>query len=300
MKKLRIMNNDRLFYIANYVLLTVIFLLVVFPVLNVIANSLSSSDAITKGQVYLWPVNPTLIGYEKMLESKFLISGFENSFLYTILSSILSVCVTTVAAYSLSRKELFGKKFLVWVFTFTMLFSGGLIPTYILISRYLGLKDTIFAMILPNALAVWNLIITRTYFQTAIPLEMYEAAELDGTNDFQNLWLIALPLAKPVIAVITLYYAIWSWNSFFDALLYLSKPEMYPLQLTLRTIVSSSALLEQMMRTGTNLSGMSNQIGITEILKYCLIVVSSIPVMILYPFAQKYFVRGIMIGSLKG
>lgn len=299
MKKYKIVNNDKLFHTVNYSLLTIIFLLTILPVLNMIANSFSSADAITKGQVFFWPVHPTLLGYSKMLESKFLLTGFLNSFIYTGLSTLTSVCITTMAAYSLSRKDLFGKKLLIWMFTFTMMFNGGLISTYILTAKYLGLKDTIFAMILPNAVAVWNLIITKTYFQSAIPLEMYEAAELDGTNDFQNLWLIALPLAKPVLAVITLYYAIWSWNSFFDALLYLTKAEMFPLQLTLRTIVNSSALLEEMIKTGTNLYGLANQVGISEILKYCLIVVSSIPVMILYPFVQKYFVRGIMIGSLK-
>lgn len=201
-----------------------------------------------------------------------------------------------MAAYPLSRKDLIGKNVFMFLFVFTMLFNGGLIPTYLLI-KDLGMLDTRWAVILPSALSVWNMIITRTYFMMNIPDELLEAAKIDGCNDFKFISRIVLPLSAPILAVITLFYAVGQWNQFFSALIYLKNPDLYPLQLVMRDILVQNQVDLEMIN---DVREAAAKAGLSELLKYSLIIVASLPVLIIYPFVQKHFVKGVMIGSLKG
>ncbi len=207
----------------------------------------------------------------------------------------MNLVVTILAGYALSRKDLVGRNFFIFLFAFTMLFNGGIVPTYLVVNQ-LGLINTRWALIIPGALSVWNLIITVTYFRTSIPIELLEAAQLDGCSDFQYLARVVIPLSAPIVAVLALFYAVGHWNEYFSALLYLSKPALYPLQIILRTILVQNQVDVTMVDVNTYAARQA----IRELLKYALIVVASVPVLIIYPFVQRYFLKGIMIGAIKG
>jgi ABC-type sugar transport system, permease component len=261
----------------------------------VVSNSFSSTRAVMAGRVWLLPVDFTLAGYKAVFANRMIVTGYANTIFYTGLGTLVNIAMTIAAAYPLSRKDFKAKNFIMLAFTFTMFFSGGMIPTYMLISN-LGWINHRIVMIVPVALTVYNVIITRTYFQTTIPDEMLEAAQIDGCSDFKFLFSIVLPLSKAIIAVITLFYAVNHWNSFFNAFMYLNDKSLYPLQLVLRQILLASDIDSSM----TNLSEAAAMEGLKELLKYALIVVASFPVLCLYPLIQKYFVKGVMIGSVKG
>lgn len=286
---------DRMFLICVYLLLGTFLLIVILPLLNILASSFSSPIAVSSGRVLFWPVDFTLRGYKVALSDPQIITGFTNSLIYTVAGTLISVTLTIAIAYPLSRRDLFGRGVVMSVVLFTMLFSGGLIPTYLLVQS-LGMLDTRWAMIIPQALGVWQVVIARTYFRTAIPDELYEAAQLDGCGDLRFLWRVVLPLAKPMIAVVSLMYAIAQWNSYFDALLYLKDPGLYPLQLVLRNILILN----------TNPSGtidpavMVERQQLADLLKYSLIVIASVPVLLIYPFVARHFTKGIMVGAVKG
>jgi putative aldouronate transport system permease protein len=269
---------------------------IAYPLIYVVAASFSSSHAVISGKVWLWPVEPSLRAYRAVFNNGQILSGFYNSTVYMVLGTAISLVLTVLAAYPLSRKELVGGRIFSGLFLFTMLFSGGLIPTYLVV-KDLGLRNTIWAMILPSAFSVWNMIITRTYFQTAIPDELYEAAQLDGCSDFRFLNRIVLPLSGPILAVIGLYYAVGNWNGYFNALLYLDASRLYPLQLVLRDILVLGNIDISMVK---DFDEMVRKQGLADLLKYAVIVVASVPVMVLYPFIQRYFVKGVMIGAVKG
>jgi putative aldouronate transport system permease protein len=289
-------SGDRIFTIVNFMLLTVILLVVIYPLVYVVSASFSSSTAVISGRVWLLPVEPTLAGYTAIFQYSRIWTGFMNSIIYTLVGTSLNVVLTVMASYPLSRKDLVGRKAITMYFLFTMMFSGGLIPTYLLVNS-LGLVDTRLAMILPVALSVWNVIIARTYFQTTIPDELLEASQMDGCNDFRFLKSVVIPVSGPIIAVISLFYAVSHWNQFFNALIYLKSPSLFPLQLILRDIlVQNEVDMSQM----TDAKDMAERLGLQELLKYSLIVVATVPLMIVYPFVQKHFVKGVMIGSLKG
>lgn len=298
-KRQNIINaqSDKLFTILNYIFLLICFLIVIFPLLNVVSQSLSSPRAVVSGEVWIWPVEPTLIAYKRILTSTDLLMGFYNSAFYTFFGTIINVTLTIMAAYPLSRKDFYGRQFIIAIFVFTMMFSGGMIPTYLLV-RDLNMLDTRWAMIIPNALAVWNVMIARTFFQTTIPVDLYEAAELDGASDTKIITKIVLPLSTPVIAVLTLFYAVGHWNSYFSGLIYLNSKDLLPLQVVLRNILAHASVLEEMISAQTKEK--TELLALVEVLKYAIIVFASIPVIILYPFIQKHFTKGIMIGSLKG
>ncbi len=215
---------------------------------------------------------------------------------HTVLGTAISLVLTVCAAYPLSRKELVGRRFFNGLFLFTMLFSGGMIPTYLVV-KDLGLRNTIWAMVIPSAFSVWNMIVTRTYFQTTIPDELYEAAQLDGCSDFRFLRSVVIPLSGPILAVIGLYYAVGQWNSYFNALLYIDTPKLYPLQLVLRDILVLNNTDMTMMQ---DVNEMIRKLGLANQLKYAVIVVASVPVMLVYPFVQRYFIKGTMVGAIKG
>ncbi len=287
--------GDKVFHVVNLTVLSIFFLLVLYPIIYVVSASFSSAESLMAGQVLLWPVNPTLEGYQIMFQNKRIWTGFGNSFYYMIVGTLVSMMVTVLAAYPLSRKDFRPRGFISMMFAFTMWFSGGMIPNYLLV-KSLGLLNSRWAMILPSAMSVWNVVIMRTYFQNSIAGELLESAKLDGCDDFGFLWKIALPLSTPVLAVIALYYAVGQWNSFFAALLYLQNQSLHPIQLVLRDILIMNTTQDVMADMVTS----SRKELMGELLKNALIVISSLPMLMIYPFVQKYFVKGIMVGSVKG
>lgn len=289
-------SSDHILYTINYILLTLFLLIVAYPIIFIISASFSSPDAVSSGRVYLLPVKPCLDGYRAVFTHKLILSGYINTIIYTLLGTIISICITMIAAYALSRRNVPFSRFFMAFFVFTMFFNGGLIPTYILISQ-LHLVNTIWVMILPGAMSVYNMIIARTFIRSTIPNELLEASFMDGCSDFRYFFKIVLPLSKSVIAVITLFVVVWYWNSYFQALIYLNDPEKHPLQLILRQILISNKIAAYDMKDPEL---MEKKRGLSDLLKYSLIIVSSLPVLILYPFVQKYFVTGMMIGSVKG
>jgi putative aldouronate transport system permease protein len=287
---------DRAFNVFNYLILTLFLVAVAYPLIYVVSASFSNARAVTSGQVWLWPVDVTLEGYEAVFEHNLLVRSFLNSVFYTVAGAAVSVVLTVLAAYPLSRKDLYGRNVIMFLFFFTLLFSGGLIPTYLVVKE-LGMLNTRWAMILPAALSVYNMIITRTYFQTAIPDELLDAAKIDGASDFRFLWNVVIPLSGPIVAVNALFYGVAQWNQFFSALIYLTDQDLWPLQLVLREILVQNQVSAEMM---TDIQDMVRRQNLRELLKYSLIVVATVPVLIVYPFVQKHFVKGALIGSLKG
>ncbi|MDN3241513.1 carbohydrate ABC transporter permease [Glycomyces tritici] len=284
---------DRIFMVGVYILLTTFLLIVLIPLVNILASSFSSPAAVSGGRVFLWPIDFTLVGYEAVLGNKAVLTGFGNSLFYAIVGTVISVALTVMIAYPLSRSELVGRKVLIGGVLFTMLFSGGLIPTYMVV-RALGLLDTRWAIILPAAVGAWQVLIAMTFFRSSIPGELYEAAQLDGASDLRFLWSVVLPLSKPLLAVIALMYGIGQWNSYFSALIYLRSEELYPLQLVLRNIliVNNSA--------GTNIADQLAAQQMADLMKFSLIVISTVPVLLVYPFVARHFTKGVMLGSVKG
>lgn len=290
-------SADRAFTIVNTSIVTLFFLAVAYPLIYVLSASFSSSIAVIQGRVWLWPVGFNLEGYKAVFRHELILSGYANSLFYMTAGTAVNVTLTLMAAYALSRKDFVDRNVFMALFVFTMMFNGGIIPTYLLV-RSLGLIDTRAAMILPLAIGAWHVIIARTFFATTIPQELLEASRMDGCSDLRFLWSVVLPLSGPIIAVITLFYAVQHWNQFFQALLYLRDQGKYPLQLVLRDILVENAVAADM--TGTDVEGLIERQNRRELLKFSLIVVASVPLLIIYPFIQRYFVQGIMIGSIKG
>ncbi|MGN0777807.1 MAG: carbohydrate ABC transporter permease [Aristaeellaceae bacterium] len=288
--------SDKAFYVLNYVLLALSLLIVLIPLLHVVAQSVSAPTEVVAGRVFIIPKKPTLIAYQEIFRSKLLLSGYGNSILYTVLGTIINILMTIMCAYPLSRKDFLGRKWMMWLFVFTMIFSAPLIPTYLNV-RNLGLIDTMWAVMLPNAIGVYNMVVARTFFMNTIPDEMIEAAELDGASDMQIVLQIVLPLSKAIMAVLTLFYAVSHWNSYFDAFMYLSSETKLPLQVVLRNILANAKLIEEMANASVE---QSQRLAMVEVLKYAVIVFGSLPVIMLYPFVQKHFVKGVMVGSIKG
>lgn len=269
--------------------------IVLVPLLFVLAASFSDPDLVVRGKVLLFPKGFTLKAYQMVFENKDIWKGFRNTCFYTVAGTAISVALTVLAAYPLSKKDLPGRNILMMLILFTMYFSGGMIPTYLLV-KDLGMYDTVWALLIPAAISTYNLIVAKTFFENSIPTEVYESARLDGCNNLAMLPKIVLPLSKAILAVLVLYYAVGIWNAYFDALIYLRNSDLHPLQIILRNIL----LLGQTEQMGTNDVGMAEKIKMAEAIKYSAIVISSIPMLILYPFVQKYFVKGVMIGAIKG
>ena len=286
---------DRAFMLVNVAILLVITLIILIPLIFIVSASFSSSEAVIAGRVLLWPVDFSLQGYETIFEHKKVWDGFANSLFYTFFGTIFNVVMTIIAAYPLSRRDLVGRRVITMAFIFTMLFQGGLIPTYLVV-RDLGLLNTRLAMILPTGIGIFNLLITITFFRTTIPPELIEAARIDGANDFRTFGSIILPLARPIIAVLTLFYAVNHWNTYFNALIYLHDQSLFPLQLVLREILIQNSIDASML---VDIEDLIVREGLRELLKYSLIIVASVPVLIIYPFVQRHFVKGMMIGSVK-
>ncbi|MDQ0916152.1 putative aldouronate transport system permease protein [Paenibacillus sp. V4I5] len=289
-------RGDRLFLLGIYMLLTVVLIIVLFPLIFIISSSFSSPQAVVSGKVWLFPVDFTLEGYKAVFRNPQIVSGYSNSLFYAVAGTAVNVALTVMLAYPLARKTFYGRNFIMVLLVITMMFDGGLIPFYLVVKN-LHMLDTRWAMILPGAMAVFQVIVARTFFQTTIPDEIAEAAELDGCSDIRFITSIVIPLSKPILAVLTLMYAVGHWNAYFDALIFLKSPNLFPLQIVLRNILILNTIDPTMV---SKVDQMLAQQGLKDLLKYSLIVVASAPVLIIYPFVQKHFVKGVMIGSLKG
>lgn len=283
------------FDIVNYTLLVLVLIIVIYPLWFVVIASFSDSRAVLDGEVWLWPKDFQLDAYVRVFKDSRIMRGYANTIFYTLAGTTLNIVGTVVAAYPLSRKDFVGRNVIMMLLAFTMYFSGGLIPTY-LIYKQLRIVNTVWVMILPGMVSVYNLIIVRTFFQ-GIPFELQEAAFIDGANNFAILRKVIVPLSKPVLAVMVIFYGVGHWNEFFNALVFLSKKELAPLQLVMRDILitASSSISE-----GTGGAAIADKARLAESLKYSVIIVSSLPVLLLYPFLQKYFVKGVMLGAIKG
>ena len=296
--RIRMSPQDTIFLALNGLLLTAFFLLLLYPLLFVLIASCSGQATVMT--LSLWPESFSLIGYKAVFDYYFIWVGYRNSLLYLATGTIISIIITIMCAYPLSRNDFKGGKYIMALCVFTMYFGGGLIPTYLLI-RDLKMLDSIWALVLPGSLSVYNMIVMRTYFKTQIPADLLEASQLDGCGDLRFLIQIVIPLSGPIIAVIALYVAVGLWNSYFDALIYLSTREKMPLTVFLREILVLNSFDGQQ---STQLVGSAETMAALErrkeIMKYSLIVVASAPVMIAYPFVQKFFVKGVMIGAIKG
>lgn len=285
-------RQDRIVLRVFEVIAVLIFITELYPLVYVLSASLSSSDAISLGKVYLWPVDFSLEGYKMIWKNQNILIGFKNSLIYMAVGVAINMTLTLLLAFPLSRKELPGRNVITIFVVLTMYISGGLIPTYLLVSK-MHMVDTMWGLILPTAISTTNMIIMRTYFTTSIPEDLREAAFLDGSSYTRFFVSVVLPLSKPILAVITLYYAVGSWNTYFNALIYLRSSEKANIQLVLRDI-----LLANQITTGDGSYSENSKLGVT--IKYAVIIVSCIPMLIMYPFVQRYFVQGVMIGSIKG
>ncbi|MFD1451043.1 MULTISPECIES: carbohydrate ABC transporter permease [Oceanobacillus] len=292
--------TDKIIKILIYVFLGFATLIVLYPLVYIISASISDPADVNSGKMWLFPKGITFEGYRIIFENGAIWKGYLNTLFYTVLGTTINLAVTIPAAYALSRKDFAGRNLFMAMFVITMFFSGGLIPTYLVV-KSVGLIDTIWAMVLPNAAAVWNIVIARVFFQSTIPKELEEAAIIDGASNFKMFFKIILPLSMPIIAVMGLFYGVGHWNGYFNALIYLSDKELFPLQLVLREIL----VLQEMASQNTDVTGsmaeaMHSKQQLAAVIKYGVMIVSTLPIIIIYPFLQRFFVKGVMIGSLKG
>ncbi|EGG37470.1 carbohydrate ABC transporter permease [Paenibacillus sp. HGF5] len=287
-------SSERLFDIMIYAIAAIIIVIVLYPLLFIVSASFSDPARVLNGEVWLLPKGVTLDAYENILHNDKIWTGYRNTILYTTVGTAINIIMTILAAYPLSRPDLPGRNGIMVLITLTMFFNGGLIPTYLLV-KDLGMVNTMWALIIPGAIATYNLIVMRTYFQSSIPWELQEAAHIDGCSNWRLLFSIILPLSKPILAVMVLFYAVGHWNSFFNALIYIRNEDLHPLQLVLREIL----LISQSDAVDGSV-GLEESILLAESIKYAVIIVSSLPVLLMYPLVQRHFVKGVMIGSIKG
>jgi len=294
--KLKTAMDDMILYVIVDIILIIFVLIVSLPLINILSSSFSSTRAVLTGKVFLLPVGFNFEGYKAVFSHRLIVSAYRNTIFYTTVGTLINLAVTMTCAYPLSRKDFPMRKFFTIFFTFTMFFSGGLIPTYILMTQ-IKFVNTIWAMIIPGAMSVYNMILARTFLSNSTIQSLYDAAQIDGCSDASYFFSILLPLSKPIIAVLTLYYAVGHWNSYFNALIYLNNEKLYPLQLVLRQILVMNQIDASDL---TDVEELIARQGLADLLKYSLIVISTAPILCVYPFIQKYFMKGVMIGSLKG
>lgn len=289
-------NSDKVFSVVNYLFLLLILAIVLYPMVFVLSASVTEPEILLKGELRLLPKGFTLDSYRRVLNNQDIMRGYLNTIKYTVIGTTVNVLMTIMAAYPLSRRDFVGRNVITALMVFTMFFSGGMIPTFLVV-KGVGLYNTMWALILPSAVSVWNITIMRTYLQTSIPHEIQEAAMIDGCSNMDILVRIVLPLSVPIILVTIMFYAIGHWNSYFSALMYLTDRAKYPLQVVIREILLQSNLGD--MATYVD-EGVIRQMMLAEGIKYAVIVVANVPVFLIYPFIQKYFTKGIMLGGLKG
>ena len=289
-------KDDLLFKFIIYSFVILLSIIILYPLWFVIIASFSNPDLVGSGKVLFFPKGITLEGYKYIFRDGRIWQGYKNTFIYTLFGTLLALFITVPAGYALSRNDMVGRGFLMKILIITKYFSGGLIPTYLVV-KGLHLVNTPFVLIIMGSFSVFNLILCRTYFMNTLPIELQEAAEIDGCNILQYFLGVAIPLSKPIIAIMALYYAVGHWNAFFNGLIYVTDAKFYPLQLILRDILISGQSVDPSTLDPESLELMRE---IARTIKYGVIIVSSLPVLCLYPFVQKYFIKGIMIGSVKG
>lgn len=294
-KRKKLSLSDRMILGSGYVLLGIFILMILIPLVYVVIASFMDPITLNTQGITFDFSKWSLEGYKRVLEDDMILRGFLNSVFYSVSYAVISVAVTLMAAYPLSKEDFVGRKFINTLYVITMFLGGGLIPTYLLIGK-LKLLNTVWAILLPGAINVWNIMLAKTYFKT-LPKELREASSLDGASEIRHFFKIVLPVSKPIIAVLMLYQFVGQWNSYFDAMIYLDDSKLQPLQLVIRSILIQNAPSTGMIADIQNMAEMSK---IAELLKYSTIVVSSLPLLIMYPFFQKYFDKGIMVGSIKG
>ncbi|MGH1707678.1 carbohydrate ABC transporter permease [Enterococcus gallinarum] len=292
---------DKIFLVFVYFFLAIALLIVLYPLIYIVSASISNPHLVNSGEMWLLPKGVTFEGYRTLLGNSSIWRGYLNTIYYTVLGTSINLLVTLPCAYALSRDDFYGRRAFTNFMLVTMFLSGGMIPSYLLI-RSLGMLNTVWALVIPGAVSVYNVVVTRTFFQTTIPREMEEAAIVDGCSDFRLFMQIVLPLSTPIIAVMALFYGVGHWNSFFSALIYLSDKSMYPLQMILREILILQDMSSNTVSNVTSemASMLYSKQQLAEVIKYGVMIVSSLPVIIVYPFLQKYFVKGMMVGSIKG
>lgn len=288
-------RGDKIFGIVNAVMLILILAIVLYPLIFVISASVSNQLAVSSGRMWLFPKEFTLVGYQKVFQNREILVGYGNTILYAVVGTSINLVMTILAAYPLSRRSFAGKNVIMFIMVFTMFFSGGMIPTYLIIKN-MGMLNTMWSLVIPNAVAVWNIIIMRTFFKESVPVEVQEAAMIDGCSHTGILLRVMLPLSMPILAVMTLFYCVDHWNSYFSALIYLTDRAKFPLQLILREIL----IQNQMDKMAGAATSLSEQIMYGQAVKYAVVVVANLPVFLLYPFLQRYFVQGMTIGAIKG
>lgn len=289
-------KEDKILYTVVNIVLVFFLLLVAYPLIYVVSSSFSSGMAVSTGRVILWPVDFSLEGYKTVFSHKLIGTAYRNTIFYTVAGTLINVAITVMCAYPLARNDFPMKKFFSIFFIIIMFFNGGMIPTYMVVSK-LKLTNTIWSMLLPGAISVYNMILVRTFIKNSIPEALLEASQIDGCSDAKFFFHILLPLSKPVLAVITLYYAVGHWNAYFNAMMYLNNQELYPLQIILRQILVANQInLNDMV----DVEAMVAKQGLADVLKYALIVVSTAPILCVYPFIQRFFIKGVMVGSVKG
>lgn len=296
MRKMKISKDDIIFDTINYILLSCVLIIVLYPLYFIVIASISDPTAVSNGQLKFLPIDITFEGYKRIFQDRLILSGYKNTIKYTVIGTTINIFLTMMTAYPLSRKDFSGRRALMIFLMITMYFNGGLIPTYLIV-KHLGLINNWLIMVLKGAVSVYNIIIARSFLQSSIPEELYEAAVIDGCSHIKFFTRVVLPLSKAIIAVLVLFYGIVHWNEFFTALIYLRDEKLYPLQLILRSILLENQMQDAMMN---NIDDINNQQYIADLIKYGMIIVASLPLLILYPFLQKYFVKGVMIGSVKG
>lgn len=295
-EKVRLSSGDKVFYTITYAFIILVTIVVLYPLIYILSASFSSPDAVSTGKVFFFPVEFGLEGYKTVFQYDRVWAGYRNTLLYTVVGTFINIALTMICAYPLSRKGLPHRGLLTFIFTFTMMFGGGLIPTYLLINN-LNMVNTIWAILIPGALAPYQMIVARTFIANTIPDDLIESSKLDGCSDFRFFISFVLPLSKAVIAVIGLQYAVGHWNSYFTPMIYLQNEDLYPLQMFLREILIMSQMAASDYIDPETAVAMQ---GMQDLIKFSLIIVSTLPIICVYPFIQKYFVKGVMIGSLKG
>lgn len=293
--KIGITTGEKVYYLVVNILLGLFFLIILGPLINIVASSFSSPDAVGKGKVLLWPVEPTLRGYIAVFEYKGIWRAYGNTIVYTILGTALNLSMTLMCAYPMARRNLPFKKPVTMLFMFTMLFSGGMIPGYLLMKE-LHLIDSMWALLLPGLISIYNMIVCRTFIQ-GIPTDIEEAAKIDGCSDIRYFFDMVIPLSGTVIAVLSLYYAVDHWNDYFNPWLYLMDTKKQPLQIILRTILIQNTIDPESVTSEEDILGNK---ALQDLLKYSLILVSSVPVLVAYPFVKRFFMKGVMVGAVKG
>ena len=302
--KVRQSRGDRAFGIVNGLLIALSFAITLYPLIYVISASISSPDAVASGRMILWPVDITWKGYQYILQYGDIWTGYANTLFYTLVGTSINLIVTLPCAYGLSRRDVPFRGLVMTLFLITMYISGGLIPGYINLSE-MHMINTRWVLLLPGAVSTYNLIVARTFFANTIPWELHEAAFLDGCSNFRLFLKIVLPLSAPIVVVMTLYYGVAHWNSYFNAMIYLSDRSKYPLQVFLREILTKGQFAQDAIKSGAIFSeeemiAMMKETETANQIKYCVIIVSTIPMMVLYPFLQRFFTKGVMIGAVKG